>query len=712
MFPFGVQYYRPPTPPPEEWERDFERMREHGFNIIRGWFTWSWMNPAPGRYDFAQEDRFIKLCRKHGMKAIILVSLESVPPWVLAEHPEAVFIDQDGRRYWPEGFSNTPAGGFPGLCFDNEPVKGKAIEYLRELVRHYKGNPVVACWEPHNEPILEPARRKFSNEDFFCYCDASVRAFRDWLKKRHGTIDALNAAWGRKYTTFEHVTPPRFIGGGTYPDLVDWRLFWSWNVTDMLRWRGRVIKEEDPQAVVKCHTRGYGCIQGNVATWAMDDWQLADVVDIFGGSFFFRYNPDSAYFLNNDDLHAAARGKEWWLSEAQGGPPGAGFHRRSDQDQETEYTPERLEMWTWLPVSQGAKGFLYWQYRSELKGPEWGFGLTDMAGEPTERLERAAKVGRILNENEELFRSLVRPRPRVALGYTPVVNILEFCVTRQTHRYYDSTLGAANVLLHLDHPVDIIRLDEEAVDDDFSVYDAILLPFPLWLSSKSAEKLKTFVERGGLLVADAGLGEYDHGLMWSEVVPGCGLDEVFGVRRRSVRSMEERFSFTLAGKKTWGRHWLEELEPRGAKVVGRSAGRCPVATDHRFGKGRGVYIGAHVFMDYARTDDAGLRSFIAGLLKKIPRPAHTDRPHAAVRVMERPEGGRVYFLFNISPKPLQAKLTVTTKGKLSLFYSSEKSPRKKGPVTNSEGGFKKAPRGQAASFKLGPYGVRILLQEG
>lgn len=36
-FIIGTQYYRPPTPPTEEWEDDFRRIKDLGIDIIKIW---------------------------------------------------------------------------------------------------------------------------------------------------------------------------------------------------------------------------------------------------------------------------------------------------------------------------------------------------------------------------------------------------------------------------------------------------------------------------------------------------------------------------------------------------------------------------------------------------------------------------------------------------------------------------------------------------
>ena len=64
-----------------------------------------------------------------------------------------------------------------------------------------------------------------------CFCDNSTNAFREWLKKRYGSLDNLNEAWGttfwsQQYSDWDEIHPPRnaptFINPGQQ---LDWQRF-------------------------------------------------------------------------------------------------------------------------------------------------------------------------------------------------------------------------------------------------------------------------------------------------------------------------------------------------------------------------------------------------------------------------------------------------------------------------------------------------------
>ena len=63
-FPIGIEYYRGGSPRTDVWEKDFKRIKESGFTIIRSASYWNWMEPAPGKYEMEDYDLFFDLAHK------------------------------------------------------------------------------------------------------------------------------------------------------------------------------------------------------------------------------------------------------------------------------------------------------------------------------------------------------------------------------------------------------------------------------------------------------------------------------------------------------------------------------------------------------------------------------------------------------------------------------------------------------------------------
>jgi len=441
----------------------------------------------------------------------------------------------------PESVGNTPSGGFPGLCFHNKPVAEYARDYIAKLVGAFRDHPAVECWEPHNEPMFEPGRY---NDNIYCYCPASIEAFRRYLEAKYGDIDALNANWRRNYGEFDEVQPPR--RRGAYNDWLDWRLFSLESLLDSLRWRIGTIRENDPRHYVMVHTRGGAGITRNLAKEGIDDYRMAEMVDKFGTAAFPQCGPVDEYFLAMTGARCAARGKEFWMAELQSGPYGMGVHRSDAEpvcefcgsstmeatiDQKVglfdpgEVTPERLTMWSWSGIAQGGKGVLYWQYRNESFGLEYGFGLTELDGSPSPRLEAVKAFKDVLNKHGALFEEAAPPPAEIAIAWDPRNDIVNWTAVGCTDAVKNSIKGIHRALLYSHYTTDVVRLDEYVEHEDLSRYKVIYLPFSPFLSSQAAGRLRDYVAGGGTLIAVASLAQFDDTMRVTSVVPGQGLDE-------------------------------------------------------------------------------------------------------------------------------------------------------------------------------------------
>ncbi len=666
MIYVGSQYFRAPTPAEEDWDRDMRQAEQYGLDYVRFWLMWNWSCRRESEYDFSSLGRLLDACHKHQVKALMLVNLESVPGWLVKRHPEAVYVDATGGLYMPESVGNTPSGGFPGLCFHNEPVAEYARDYIAKLVGAFRGHPAVECWEPHNEPMFEPGRY---NDHIYCYCPASIEAFRRYLEGKYGDVDALNANWRRNYGEFDEVQPPR--RRGAYNDWLDWRLFNLESLLDSLRWRIGTIRENDPGHYVMIHTRGGAGITRNLAKEGIDDYRMAEMVDKFGTAAFPQCGPVDEYFLAMTGARCAARGKEFWMAELQSGPYGMGVHRSDAEpvcefcgsstmeatiDQKVglfdpgEVTPERLKMWSWSGIAQGGKGVLYWQYRNESFGLEYGFGLTELDGSPSARLEAVKEFKDVLVKHASFFEEAAPPPAEIAIAWDPRNDIVNWTAVGCTDAVKNSIKGIHRALLHCHLTTDVVRLDEYVEQEDLSRYQIIYLPFSPFVSAQAAAKLRDYVAGGGTLVAVASLAQFDDTMRVTSVVPGQGLDEVFGCRRADVRTMPGPLMPDLLV----GRHALttrmhkEVLAPAdGARVIGHFSTGEPAVVENEFGEGRAIYIGTNPFISYVTDHDLHLLDWMQELNEDVTRHAWTDSIFVAARVLAR-GARRLVFLMNLS----------------------------------------------------------------
>jgi beta-galactosidase GanA len=418
----------------------------------------------------------------------------------------------------------------------------------------------------------------------------------------------------------------------------------------------------------------------NLAKEGIDDYRMAELVDKYGTAAFPQCGPEHEYFIARAGARCAARGKEFWMAELQSGPYGMGVHRNDAEpvcefcgsstmegtiDKKEgvfdpgEVSPERLSMWSWSGVAQGAKGVLYWQYRNESFGLEYGFGLVNLDGSPHGRLEAVKKFRDTIRENESLFDEATLPPNEVALAWDPRNDIVNYTAVGCTDAVKNSIKGIHKVLWHGDYPIDVLRLDG-GVEEDFSKYKVVYLPFSPMITAESAERLRAYVAAGGTLVAEGSSAQFDDTMGVTPVVPGNGLDELFGCRRADIRTAHRSLLPAVrVGKLVLpSRMHKEVLAPLpGAKVIGRYQTGEPAIVRNRFGEGKAIYIGTNPFLAYMAQDDRDTLKWVHKLNKKVRRPAWTNEPAVISRVLVR-GSTRIVFLLNTTVEPIAATLSV------------------------------------------------------
>lgn len=194
LMKIGVYYY-PEQWPREQWIRDFENISSLGFEFIHmAEFSWTFLEPRDGVYDFEWLDDAINLADKAGLKVILCTPTLCPPAWMGNKYPEIYLIGSDGR---------SREHGIRANASLTNPLYLKYTDKIVEaLAEHYADDLRIWGWQIDNEPLATP--------DF---SSSSKLAFQKWLQQRYGTIDKMNSAWGgsfwsTRYDSFDQVVLP------------------------------------------------------------------------------------------------------------------------------------------------------------------------------------------------------------------------------------------------------------------------------------------------------------------------------------------------------------------------------------------------------------------------------------------------------------------------------------------------------------------------
>lgn len=595
MFTFGTQYLRGATPARDQWARDMENMKKMGMNTIRAWLVWNAIEPVEGEIDYDYITTFLDTAKQNELNVGFLFHLHACPMWAIQKYQKYFYVDENSLPFEPAPRPNTPSGGWPGLCYDHDEVREMEERVIRGVIAETKKYDNVAFYEPMNEPHQWIDYVKPVN-GIFCYCDASVAKFRNWLRAKYGDISALNDAWGYFYRSFDEVRPPRWTP--SFSDYADFRLFNMDNVAAEITFRSNIIRECDNKPVI-AHAWGGGAVTcANLGAMAFDDWKNAKVFDKWGYSAFPQtLNDASALGMGSAATRCAADGKEYWQSEL-----GAGIRNinlsclgRMDDNTFTGLTLESLR--------QGARGLLYWQYRKERFGPEFaGYSMTDNAGGPTNLSRCAEKVGRVFTQNEDIFMNSRIAKSEVAVVFSIRSYLAQWSATwkKDNKQCVDSLNGYFRMFWEENIPVDIIHEDQMW---ELSRYKMIVLPSSFAISPSMAKRLEKYVEGGGMLISDPYFGMFDECFRLSYEVPGYGFERVFGCRQDD---MGTRGSVTLTSStdanKTYkldGNYFTESYRDVTGEVLYTYENGTPAVIGNRYGRGYAVMSGVNLGLPYS-----------------------------------------------------------------------------------------------------------------
>ncbi len=651
VFPYGAVYFRKSNPPEAEWARDHQTAARIGMNTFRHWFMWSAIEVAPGKYDWRDYDRMMDLAAQNGIKVVIAELITAAPEWMFHKYPNARFVASDGTVVNSSIGGSSATGGFPGLCLDNPEVHAEAEKFLIALVEHYRNHPALLAYDLWNENSYNGG----NPHKMYCYCDATKRKLREWLRGRYGSIEKIARTWNRySYSSFDDIDPPYNFGG--YSDSLDWLQFRIDDAFELFHWRTELFRKLDPRHLVIAH--GVAGTLESLPSSAHNEWRSASDVDVWGFTFVASRKGDEPWkqFQAVDLVRAGSRSKPFWHAEAEAGPlwmqPQV-IHRPREDGRIPDETDVRL--WNLVSCAGGATGILYPRWRPLLDGPLFGaFGPFGMDGSVTPRAEMAGQFARWANSHADIWKS--HPvKGDTGLVFAPESELFNYVQQGDTNFYAQSIRGAYQAFFDANIQADFVAVD------NLSEYKIVYLPYPVMLKKETVDKLRAYVEQGGTLISE-GLPAYfgDHGHA-GETQPNYGLDELFGARERYVEftpDLLDKLVLTANGHHINGRYFLQEYETTGGQAVGKYANGHVAAVENRHGKGRTLLIGTFPGAGYYLHHSPESKAFFVDLLKLANVTPRLQNANTAVqaRLHEGPGGN---YLWITNPTRSAATTTVS-----------------------------------------------------
>src|SRR3954468_12946176 len=520
---------RNPAPEKEAWRRDLAAIHSLGFNSIKTWVDWASSEPERGRYRFDALEQLLTLADEAGLRVIVQIYTDAAPEWLGTRYPDSSFVTDQGARISSQAS--------PGYCLDHAGVRSDMVAFIGAVssaaARHSSFYAVDVWSEPHVVNWVW-----FNTPVEFCYCPHTQARFRDWLKRKYRTLDAVNSAWYRTFSSWDQVSAPRFGTILSYTDFIDWKTFIAAKLQDDLKLKADasaprgarpVSSHSDAPAIMLSPLSGFG---------NPDDWWMTRSVDHYGTSIYPKHaaaaTPWSPVRLTSalDGIRSAARDKGWWIGELQAGQGATGVRVAAP------VTGADLRLWGWASISRGARAISYYAWYPMSSGYESnGYGMINLDGSITDRAKVAGEFAGVVARNAALFAPL-RPHPsRVAILYNRLSYLVGGNTVAPGAVVRNSMLGVYRALFEQNIQADFIHPDEVAAGVA-SRYDVVYLSYPLMLQQPVAEALKAYVRGGGTLISEARPAWNDERGVANSRIPGAGLDELFGAREKVLMAPE------------------------------------------------------------------------------------------------------------------------------------------------------------------------------
>lgn len=616
-FPIGVKYGQHRDLQEPYWDQDFSNMRDCGIDAVRIHAFWAPIEPNEGEFHFEQYDRLVRKAESYGVRVMFTLYLMSAPEWIFKKHPDSRFVSATGTVWNSNQTGDNAQGGWPGLCFDSQPFRQTVEAFVKTFVLHYQGDPnilAIDIWHEPTDEAVQHGQESNWKELMFCYCEHSLSAFRTWLKKKYGTLEALNHTWTRYFPSWEEVEPPRNVG--TYTDWLDWKTFRLDAVADSVSWLGSIVKKYDPDRATSVHT---GILEmGHPITHADDHFRLAPATDMFACSLYDAIHEDLGGFTADLMRSACGNGPYWIGETGTGAGPIFSFFGNPPESYHCfarSIRPEEIFKLTWSNIAHGAKGVFFWAWRPDISTIEHlSLGFTERNGDLTDRTAALKEFTQVFRRYRESLSKAYAPQSKVCILYNMDSMLIEGlasvcqtgngCFDRNGRTYKDmlSLVGCYRLCMKNGIQTDFIS-KELLQNGGLSQYETLLLPYSISIDKKTAEAIEAFVKNGGTVIADAMLGFFTDGGWGSEVCPPHGLDEVFGVSTLSDYGLTEFSDITTGKNHSKVGCFVEEhlrLQEDTA-VKGMFQNGAPAVTMHSYGAGQAIYVGTMFFANAVRS---------------------------------------------------------------------------------------------------------------
>lgn len=641
-------YYYPEHWPKDQWAKDLKKMADIGFEFTHfGEFAWAFIEPEEGKFDFSWLDEAVALAHQNGIKVIMCTSTPTPPAWLAQKHPEILMVNDAG--------TTMQHGSRQQISWSSKVYRSYVAKMVEAVAKHYGNDKRIWGWQLDNEP---------SHYGLYDYSDAAQQSFREWLKAKYKTIDALNATWGTAfwsilYHDFEQIRIPNqkeLIAQPSPHAVLDFKRFSAEEANDFLTFQYKILRRfitNDqwittnlmPEHVDVDPTKING-----LDFLSYTKYLVAGYDKGVGEQGFRMGSPASIGFAN--DLFRSFNGVTG-VMELQ--PGQVNWGRFNPQPM-----PGAVRMWIWHAFAGGNKFVCNYRFdRPVTGGEQYHYAIVNADKETisTSGIEYAKVIEEIKQLRKYYDANATAPqhyqRRQAAILYS-VDNRWEMDNQPQTNQwnYLSHLKRYYNALKQAGAPVDIITEQK-----DFAKYPVLIAPAYELLDAQLIERWKQYVSNGGHLVLTCRTGQKDrNGKLW-DTKWAEPIYDLIGAKVSFYDLLPDEVQGTIsmeASSYKWN-NWGDVLEPMNGTAVWATysnqfyKGKAAVVS-RRLGKGTVTFVGAD-------TDDGQLEKAVVNRIYK----------DAGIHIAAYPEGVVVdwrdgfWVGVNYSGRPFNFSLPASSK---------------------------------------------------
>lgn len=623
--------YNPEQWPREVWHEDVRLMGEAGVDLVTvGVFSWAQLEPAEEVYDFGWLHDLLDLLGEAGIGVDLATPTASPPPWLSARHPDVLPVDSRGARY--------SHGSRQHFCICSPTYRTTARRIVHRLVAEVGSHPAVEMFHVHNEYACHVP---------YCYCEHHAKAFRSWLKRRYGPVEALNEAWGtafwsQRYGDFGEVLPPRMTPTFANPaQELDYRRFSSDAFLEEFFEEREILNKSRPDVPITTNFMGFFKPLDYFA-WA----QALDVVstDNYADPADPEWPMQSA--MHYDLVRSLNKAVPWMVMEQTS-------LRVNWRQHNVAKAPGQMRAMSYQAIARGAGGVLFFQWRASRAGAEkFHSAMLSHSGVASPVWADVAGLGRELAQLGDFQEARVQARVAIVSSWPNWWALEAPAAPANDLTLADQVTWMYRPLYRSGVTADFCRPDEP-----LGHYDVVLVPSLYLATEDEGANIVSFVEGGGTAVISFWSGivdEYDAvhlGPYGGPLRPlmGCDVLEVAPLPSGEVAEVEWE-----DGTRTTATFWTDVATKRDGHVMARIANGPwagqPAVVETLRGKGRSYYVAT-------RLDRAGLERVYGRIPALSGEPAVVRAGPGVERVVRVAEGRSYEFLINHAGKEKEVQIS-------------------------------------------------------